>query len=285
MKQRIGIIGCGTMGSAIVSGLLGSRMSRSRLISVFDSVRAKSQILSQKFGVKVTRSNSQLVQEADVIVLAVKPQDLKWLGPEVRRSFKKGAVVISILAGTPLRALRQFLGTRPVLVRAMPNLGAQVGESVTALTGSHRRSLAVAEKIFSGCGKVVYVPERQFDLVTALSGSGPAYFFLLMELLVHIGVRGGLAKTTARLLAVQTALGAAKLAQASSVEPGELRRRVTSKKGTTEAALRYLERKKFPKMFSEAIARAVRRSRQLSEYRTASGIRYSRGLLLTGSYS
>ena len=158
-----------------------------------------------------------------------------------------------------------ILGTKPAVVRAMPNLGAQVSQSMTAVTGENRSALQSAEVIFSGCGQVILLSEKHFDLVTAISGSGPAYFFLLMELLAKAAERKGISKGAARLLAVQTAFGAALLAERSIRTPKELRKQVTSKKGTTDAALRYLEKKKFSQTFLSAIDRAVKRARQLSK--------------------
>ena len=221
---------------------------------------------SRTFGVKKVKSNLDLVNRTDIVILAVKPQDIHPVAREVRDHLRSNQAIISILAGTPIGKLRRFFGARVLIVRAMPNLGAQVGEAITAVTSSSSSALRLAETIFSGCGQVIRIPEKFFDLVTAVSGSGPAYFFLLMELLSKVAVAGGIPEKSARLLAVQTALGAGKLAQISADSPELLRKKVTSKKGTTEAALKFLVQHQFPKLFAAAVRRAVRRAGELSKF-------------------
>jgi len=252
------------MGSAILSGLLSKRIARSSQIHVYDEVRAKAGSMRKRFGVKGVQSNVDLIEQSDVFILAIKPQDLERLGKEIKSKIGKKKIVISILAGTPIAELKRHLGAHFRLARAMPNLGAQVGEAVTAITGTHRSSVLVAERIFDGCGKVIRLKEKHFDLVTAVSGSGPAYFFLLMELLSRMGRKGGLSRNVATLLAIQTAVGASQLAQASSFSPEELRKRVTSKRGTTEAALQFLSKKGFGKIFLGGLNQALLRARALS---------------------
>ncbi|MFA5160183.1 MAG: pyrroline-5-carboxylate reductase dimerization domain-containing protein, partial [Candidatus Omnitrophota bacterium] len=172
---------------------------------------------------------------------------------------------ISILAGMTTEKITKALGKNVTVVRAMPNLGAKVGQSMTVICGRSRTGLSFAETLFAGCGEVVTLPEKMLDLVTAISGSGPAYFFHLMELLTDFGVKQGLPSRIAGVLAVQTGLGAALLAKGSGGSCAELRQQVTSKKGTTEAALKTLQHGKFGKIFQRALAAAMNRSRQLSE--------------------
>ena len=265
LNKTIGLIGCGNMGSAILMGLLRNQISRGSQIFVYDSIRSKMKSLSRICRANTAQSNRDLVRQAQVILLAVKPQDIEPVAREVQAYLRSSQTVISILAGTPIQKIRRIFGNRAAIVRAMPNLGAQVGEAVTVVTSSSRLALTCAETIFSGCGKVVRLSEKYFDLVTAVSGSGPAYFFLIMELLARAARSGGLSEKAARLLVVQTAVGAAKLAQGSPYLPGELRKMVTSKKGTTEAAIKFLFQKQFPKIFSTAIDRAIRRACELSK--------------------
>ncbi len=269
-SKTIGLIGCGHMGSAILEGLLSKRMIAPGRTFVCDVDRRKAQVLSRKFHVRMLSSGADAARHADILILAVKPQDLLSAGGEIRKGFfsrkgQKSRTLISILAGTPLRKIKRVMGHRVSLVRAMPNLGAQVAESMTVITGAGGIHLARAEAVFSACGKVIRLPEKYFDVVTAVSGSGPAYFFLMMELLAKFGKCSGLSKKNAELLAVQTALGAALLAQGAKESPDVLRKRVTSKKGTTEAALSFLSQRDFEKIFSEALKRAVKRSRELSK--------------------
>ncbi|MBI4394815.1 MAG: pyrroline-5-carboxylate reductase [Candidatus Omnitrophica bacterium] len=265
INKTIGIIGCGNMGSAILNGLLHSQIAHPNRICVHDSLISKAKSVSKKFGVHRAKSNLELVRRSEIILLAVKPQDLDSVGKEMRPHLHSKHVIVSILAGIPIKALDRAFGRRVAIVRAMPNLGAQVGEGMTAITSRNRAALKAASVIFCGCGKAVELPEKYFNLVTAVSGSGPAYFFLMMELLAKRAERGGIPRTSAKLLATQTALGAAHLAVISAHSPKELRKMVTSKKGTTEAALKVLFAKGFPKIFSQAINRAVRRARELSQ--------------------
>ncbi len=252
------------MGSAILKGILSKKIAGSKQIIIFDSDKSKISSVSKKFSVRRAAGNKDLVEQADIVVLAVKPQEFKTVADQIRSQLNSNQVVISILAGTPVAKIKKYL-IRGRIVRAMPNLGAQVAEGITAITSSDRQALKISEIIFSGCGKVIRLNERHFDLVTAVSGSGLAYFFLLMELLARVANQNGLSKQEANLLAIQTAVGAAQLAQNSSYDPETLRKMVTSKKGTTDAALRHLEKKGFSKIFIEAIHQAMKRSKQLSK--------------------
>jgi len=148
------------MGTAILSGLIRNGISSRNRIFIYDSVRSKMRSTSKTFGVNMASGNGDLAERAFVILLAVKPQDLGAVGAELRAQLRSTQTVISILAGTPIQKLRRALGNRVSLVRAMPNLGAEVGEAVTAVTGSKRSALGLAEAIFSGCGRVIRLPEK-----------------------------------------------------------------------------------------------------------------------------
>ncbi len=265
IKEKVGLIGVGNMGTAILEGLLKKKLIAGTQVAVYDKITEKASAFAKKWKAVQASSNQDLVKKSECVILAVKPQDLVQTANEITGVWKKKHVLISILAGTPVASLRKATGLVPKIIRAMPNLGAKVGESITAITGQDSSALQAAETIFSGCGKVLRLEEKHFDLVTALSGSGPAYFFLLMEMLAEEGMRGGLSREQARLLAVQTALGAGLLAQGAAESPAELRAMVTSKGGTTEAALNVLEKGKIRKIFSEAIAAAHRRGAELSK--------------------
>ncbi len=261
--KKIGLIGTGNMGTAILEGLFRKRLAKPSQVWVYDALPAKAKAFARRWKTHAARNLPELLKAADVIILAFKPQDLVAAGPMLRSNWKSRHTGISILAGTPLVKLRRFLGSQGKWVRAMPNLGAKVGASVTALTGD-RQALKTAEQIFSGCGQTVRLKERDFDLVTAVSGSGPAYYFLLMEMLIAAARQEGLPEKAARMLAVQTAVGAGLLAQQSADAPGELRRQVTSKKGTTEAALKVFEAGRFGALVKRAVRAAMRRGRELS---------------------
>ena len=252
------------MGSAIFEGAFRNHVCRSNQVWVADKMRDKVTSFSKKNKCHAAVDAVEIAKKTDVILLAVKPQDLAETAAAIRPFLNSKKTVISILAGVKLAGLKKHLGGA-VIVRAMPNLGAQVGASITAICSKNKKSLQTAQALFSACGGVVALDEKYFDVVTAVSGSGPAYFFLMMELLSDFARKNGLDEKSARQLAVQTALGAGKLASISSDAPALLREKVTSKKGTTHAALSVLKSKKFPKIFFSALQAAVKRSRQLSK--------------------
>jgi len=262
IKQNIGLIGTGNMGGAIFEALLRKKLVAPKNVWAYDKISEKCGEFVSRLKVRAASSAGELVSNVDVVLLAIKPQDLSTLAQEVRDGLKASHTVISILAGTRIERIREALGKHIKVVRAMPNLGAKVGEAMTAITGEE---LSLAECIFSACGKTVRLGEEHFDLVTALSGSGPAYFFLLMELLSRAGQEHGLSQDVADLLAVQTAVGASLVAQSGGIAPAELRRMVTSKGGTTEAALKVLESSNFAETFSSALRAALERGRELSK--------------------
>ncbi|MBI3999739.1 MAG: pyrroline-5-carboxylate reductase [Candidatus Omnitrophica bacterium] len=265
LNQTIGLMGCGNMGSAILAGLLRKRLVRPNQVFVYDPIISKARSISKEFRLQSVQSNLELARRSQIMILAFKPQDLHLATGEMRPVLRSNQIVISILAGTPVSKLYRAFGGRTTLVRAMPNLGAQVGAGITVLVGTSRAAVKIAKAIFSCCGKTIELPEKCFDWVTAVSGSGPAYFFLMMELLAKAARRGGISEKSAKLLATQTALGAAQLAAVSSHSPEALRKMVTSKKGTTEAALKVLFKGQFPNLFSHALAQAVRRAKELSQ--------------------
>jgi pyrroline-5-carboxylate reductase len=264
LKEKIGLIGVGNMGGAILEGLLTKELAGANQIWVYDKLTDKAAEFKSRWKVHQAPSNAELVRESEILILAVKPQDLKTTLDEMKVQFKDYHVMISILAGTPVQKIQDAAGRKMDMVRAMPNLGAKVGASLTAITGTTPKALAAAEAIFSGCGKTMRLDEKYFDLITALSGSGPAYFFYLMELMAKEGREKGLSADESKLVAVQTALGAALLAASSNEDPAVLRERVTSKGGTTEAALKELV-KTLPQTFGDAIEAAYNRGRELSK--------------------
>ena len=262
--KRVGIIGCGNMGSAILAGLVRKKTVPASQITVYDKILAKARQVARQWKVREGKTNGDVVRRSDIVLLAVKPQDLFDAAREFREAFTSRHLLITILAGTPVVKVRRAVGAKPDILRAMPNLGAQVGEAMTALSGNRESSLKRAERIFSSCGRTVRLPEKYFDLVTAISGSGPAYFFLLMELLSKEAKAHGLSEEHARELAVQTALGAARLARNSDLSPAELREKVTSKGGTTAAALEVFEKEGLPEIVSKGLQAALQRGRELS---------------------
>ncbi len=264
IKKKIGFIGCGNMGSAILGGLVRGQVVKARSIIVHDSDPLKLRHLRARYGVTVARSNNDVLAQADIIILAVKPQTLKDLGLSLKRQDK---VVVSILAGTTIETLTKTLGTTRI-VRTMPNLGATLGIGITAVAASRgvsKTALALVRTIFQACGAVVSVPERLMNAVTAISGSGPAYYFYLSEVLEKAACRHGLSKAIAAALVVKTAAAASAMMLVAHGSPSVLRAKVTSKKGTTEAALKTFKKMGFERTVDAAIKAAIKRGQQLSQ--------------------
>ena len=266
--MRITFIGGGHMATSLVGGLRARDVPGSD-ITVADPVTAQREKLRDEFAVRVTDDNSAAVRDADVIVLAVKPQEMATVARGIASGLAaRRRVVVSIAAGIRLQDLARWLGANVPLVRTMPNRPALIGAGITALyadttvTPSERQSV---EAILGACGATVWVEtEEQLDVVTAVSGSGPAYFFLLVEALETAGIQLGLAPDTARRLAVETARGAGRMAAESSDSPAALRAQVTSQGGTTAAALQVLESAGMRAIFGAAVAAAARRSAELA---------------------
>ena len=264
LKEKIGLIGVGNMGTAILEGLFKKKIAKPAQVWVYDKFPEKVSAFTKHWKVHPASSSLDVVKNSKILLLAVKPQDLEEASTAFKPFLRSNHVIISILAGTPIAKIKKIVGSGTKIVRAMPNLGAKVGEAMTALTGDHGQAMKLAERIFSGCGKTLRLDEKHFDLVTAVSGSGPAYFFHLMELLEEVGIANGLSKTAARLLAIQTAVGGSLLAQSAKESPAELRAMVTSKGGTTAAALNVMEKENFAETFRKAVHAARDRSREMS---------------------
>jgi pyrroline-5-carboxylate reductase len=274
MTTRIAFIGGGHMATSLVGGLL-ARGANAGTITVADPVAGQRERLHRDFGVHVVDHGVAAVHEADVVVLAVKPQQMaeacRSLAPALAAT---RPLVISIAAGIRLGDLGRWLGPDVPLVRAMPNRPALIGAGITALYAGHEVGAAArtaADAIMGACGPTVWVPEEwQMDVVTAVSGSGPAYFFLLIEAIEQAAIELGLDPATARKLSVETAHGAGRMAAAAFDSPAELRAQVTSRGGTTAAALEVLEAGGLRAILADAIAAAARRSGELArDYGTA----------------
>lgn len=267
-NTRIAFIGCGNMGQSLIGGLIANGHVPAALRGV-DPDAVKLQSLADRYGIEIFADNIQAVADADVIVLAVKPQ---ILGDTVSRLYghiNEDQLVISIAAGIRLATLAQLLGEGHPVVRVMPNTpalirtGASALYSNTAVTPGQRD---LAEAIMRSVGLAIWLDnEAAMDTVTALSGSGPAYFFLVMEMIEKAAVRLGLPQEQARLLTLETAFGAAKMALESDVDAATLRRQVTSPGGTTEQALKVLiEQGQLEQVFMDALSAAKRRSEELA---------------------
>ena len=264
---RIAFIGAGNMAASLIGGLLARGLPAANL-SASEPLAEQRQRIAAAHGIRVTEDNAAAIAGADIIVLAVKPQVMKPVCQALAPALPAGALIVSIAAGIPCASLSAWLGTAAI-VRCMPNTPALLREGASGLYANARTSAAQREQageLLGAVGLALWLDEEaQIDAVTAVSGSGPAYFFLLMEAMSAAGQRLGLDAATASLLARQTALGAARMALESDVDPAELRRRVTSPKGTTEAAIKTFQAGGFEALVEQALQAAAHRSAELAE--------------------
>ena len=271
MAIRLGLIGGGVMGEALLSRLVGGGLYQSSEILVSDLSPLRRDVLSEQYGVSVTDDNAEVARSASVVLLAIKPQIFAKVAPLVREVFEgveTPPLVLSILAGTALDTLETGLGERVSVVRAMPNTPATVGGGMTAIARGSQVSdgqLEIARKIFAAVGQVVEVPESLMDAVTGVSGSGPAYVALMVEALADGGVAAGLPRAIASQLALQTVLGTAQLMAETELHPAILKDRVTSPGGTTIAGVSMLEANGFRSAVIQAVQAAARRSQELGK--------------------
>ncbi len=265
--KKLGFIGAGNMGEALFKGLIATKAAKPGQIFVSARRPERVQELIKAYGVG-GGSNAEVARQSDVLVLAVKPQILdqvlRGISPEVSRD----KLIISVAAGVPIAAIERRLHPPMRIVRAMPNTPATVGAGATALSlGEHatEADLATAKTIFDSVGLTVVLDESQMDAVTGLSGSGPAYLFLIIEALSDAGVKVGLSRRASMQLAAQTVLGSAKLLIESGQHPGMLKDGVTSPGGTAIAGLHTLEAGGLRNVLMNAVEAATRRSRELGE--------------------
>jgi pyrroline-5-carboxylate reductase len=267
--KNIGFIGGGNMASCLISGLVASGHSPQQ-IWVADPDQEKLSSLATSSHINTSASNRALVAEVDVVVLAVKPQAIASVIKDLLSAFaQKDVLVVSIAAGINQTSLANWLGEATAIVRCMPNTPALVQTGATGIHANQNVSdeqRDLAENIMRSVGITVWVEnETELDAVTAISGSGPAYFFLLMEAMEKSAIELGLSERTAQLLIEQTALGAARIALESTESPGELRTRVTSPGGTTEQAIKTFEQGGFSELVKQALQAANDRSVTLAQ--------------------
>jgi pyrroline-5-carboxylate reductase len=263
LKINIGIIGCGNMAGAIVRGMVRKGIAGKGSILLNDKDISKANALAEETGCRREELHS-VAQGSDVLLIAVKPQDSDVLLSEMSADIA-GQTVISVMAGVRISQITAKLGKELPVARAMPNMAAFVGESITCV--SYNSLVQMREEVkavFSSIGKVLEVEEGSLDAVTALSGSGPAYLFYLADAMMSAGEKVGLDKATTNELVVQTLYGAAAFMKDSENSPEELIKKVASKGGTTEAALKVFSEMNFKMAVEEAIARAKQRSEELS---------------------
>jgi pyrroline-5-carboxylate reductase len=263
----LAVLGAGKIGESLISGLLRSGWREPGEIVATGRREERVRELAERYGIDATLSNAEAVVGAVVIVIAVKPQDFDALLGEVSPVIAADQTVLSIAAAMPTSAIEQRVASGVPVVRAMPNAPATVHEGIAGIcAGAHAddEHLALAEDVLSHLGAVVRVPERYMDAVTAVSGSGPAYFALLAEAMIEAGILLGLSREISTQLVIQTMFGTAKLLRDEQMHPVELREMVTSPGGTTIRAIRELERAGVRAAFLNAIQAAMERSRELA---------------------
>ena len=266
--SQITFVGAGNMASAIISGLLKNGVRAQSIMAAEPSIE-RLEVLSSEYGIRHESDNVAAVKDADVVVLSVKPQILQSVCEGIRDALPKGVLVISIAAGVEMQSIEDWLGEDVALVRCMPNTPAQVLAGASGLFANTHVSTGqkdLAFDLFSAIGLCQWVSsEALLHSVTALSGSGPAYIFLVIDAMEKAAIDQGLDEKSARLLAAQTVKGAAEMVLTGELSPEQLKRNVMSPGGTTERAIQVLESKGLPELFGEAMKAANSRSVELAE--------------------
>ena len=265
--KKIGLIGTGKMGEALIKGILHARLVPPDNIYASDADFVKLQSLAKEHKINTCRDNCGAVVKSDVLIIAVKPQIVPAVLKEIKNSIKN-QLIISIAAGVPIETFENALPDGTKVVRVMPNIAATVKEAASAISpGSavSKEDEAIAGEIFNAIGRTVILPEHLMDAVTGLSGSGPAYIFMIIEALADGGVHEGLDRKTAKLLAAQTVLGAAKMVLDNGTHTGELKDMVTSPGGTTIRGIRVMEERGVRVAMMNAVIAACERSKELGK--------------------
>ena len=267
-KLTIAIIGAGNMGEALIKGVLDRKLVSRKGLFAADKKEKRRRYIRKRYKIRVFSDNRKACLNVDTVILAVKPQEAGTVLKEIGKEVGGEKLIISIMAGITTQYIEGICpGTR--VMRVMPNMPALIGEGVSVLcTGKYtkREDLARAESIFKCVGEAIFLDESLMDTITALSGSGPAYLFYLAEALISTAIKRGLEKKVANKLIEQTFLGSALLLKKSPLSGAELIKRVTSKGGTTEAALKIFEKEGLEKTVEKAIESAIERSKRIAKW-------------------
>jgi pyrroline-5-carboxylate reductase len=268
MSRRIAILGAGRLGESMLRGFLSSGWRSADDLAVTGRREDHLEELREKFGISAGRSNTDAIRGAGLVIISVKPQDMEAVLEEISSDLQIDQTILSVAAGVTTSSIEAHLPAGTRVVRAMPNAPALVHEGIAGICGGHaaqEEDVALAADALGHLGAVVRVAEYEMDAVTALSGSGPAYFALLAEAMIEAGLLLGLSREVSTQLVVQTMFGSALLLRDERIHPVELRENVTSPGGTTTRAIRELERSGVRAAFLNAITAATERSRELSE--------------------
>jgi len=267
LTKNLVLIGGGNMGTALLRGILKAKLTPPQKITVVDINKERIRDLKQEYRIHTTDDPLAPVRQAKIIILAVKPQSLTAVLDRIKKAVKPTQLIISIIAGVESTYIRDRLGKQNPVIRVMPNIAATVDAAASALSGcdpAGEEHFEAAEQIFGAVGDVVRVEEQHLDAVTGLSGSGPAYIYMVIEALCDGGVKMGLPRVVAMKLATQTVFGAAKLVRETGQHPATLRDQVTTPGGTTISAIHELEERGLRAMLISAVVTATLRSRELN---------------------
>jgi pyrroline-5-carboxylate reductase len=267
-KKVIGFIGTGNMGETLIAGLLRAKFATPEQIIAFDMEGERLRFIQKKYGIKKASDNNHLSSQCDPILLCVKPQSMKEVIEELADSLDSSKLLISIAAGVPLHAIETYARKQLRLIRVMPNINVLVQEGASAIAPGNlatEEDLRLAKAIFDCVGTSIAIHEHLMDAVTGLSGSGPAYVFLIIEALTDAGVHLGMTRSQALTLVTQTVMGSAKLLSDTGEHPVLLREKVTSPGGTTAAGLYKLEEGGLRKTLIDAVIAAAQRSQELGD--------------------
>ncbi|MDP2212002.1 MAG: pyrroline-5-carboxylate reductase [Candidatus Aquicultor sp.] len=263
----LAVIGAGKMGEALLGGFLEAGVVEASNVVLSDVDVGRLEALRDRFNVEITQSNNEAIARGDIILLAVKPRQMSEVLAEAKESFRENSLVISIVAGAKTEKIVSLAGKDIPVIRVMPNTPALAGKAMSVVSrGAYARDedVSIALELFSSVGEAVELPEDLQNEATAVSGSGPAYFFLMTEALIKAASDAGIDAEVAKKLVVQTMAGSLALLESTGAEPGELREAVTSPGGTTEAALKVFEEFGFDTMIQGAIGAAIKRAQELA---------------------
>ena len=265
-KQTIGFIGAGNMGTAMINGLIQDKKDLE--IQIYDVDSEKSKALSQKYAINISDSPEKLVDSSNIVILSVKPDAIETVLETIKKNIHENTILVSIAAGIKITTIESVVGKTTKIVRVMPNTPALVGEGISVISPNRaidEHQIGVINDIFSSIGSVLQLPEKNMDAVTGLSGSGPAFVFTFIQALADGGVKMGIPRDKAVILAAQTVLGSAKLVLEGDEDPISLRGRVTSPGGTTIEGVHTLERSGFSGIVIDAVERAAMKSKKLGD--------------------
>ena len=271
--RKIAFIGCGSMAEAMISGIIANNYVQADQIMIMNkNNHERRQEMVDKYGIRATTDYHQLLQDASIVVLAVKPQHIFEALSAAKPFINKKMLILSVAAGITTHTIEDIIGEAIPIVRSMPNTSAAVGKSATAMSMNSytsERQIKTAKELLETFGNAIIVEEEQLDSVTGLSGSGPAYIYYLVEAMEEAAAKIGLDQTSAKALIIQTLSGAAEMLQQSPKSPATLRKEVTSPGGTTEAGLQVLQSHKVNEAMINCIIAASEKSKQLGKKLTA----------------